>query len=237
MSTTVRLLGIGGAQIQFGDFSIFIDAFNEYTDPPRLSSKDIILFSHGDGDHFNAQKTLGASDKNEIIGPPGIAYPLLAGTGLDPERLKIVYPPNLNSPVELEIDQLKIKVYQTKHFIDWEPDHISFLLKCNGKKIYFTGDSHMFYFDDPEIYDADALICSLIIKDVVMGKMSSEAGAKLHIPELKDIQKALKPKMVIGNHLIDCGWAVKTADMKREIEEEGMKDIVIPESDSEKILI
>ncbi|MDP4093212.1 MAG: MBL fold metallo-hydrolase [Bacillota bacterium] len=233
----VKLLGIGSAEIRFEGFSVFIDAFNDYINPPLLASKDLILFTHGDVDHFNAQKVLDAAKENIIIGPPGIAYPLLANTNLNPEILKITYPINLNKPVEHEFGELKIKVYQTRHFIDWEPDHISFLFMYKGKRIYFTGDSHSFYYDDPDIYDLDALIYSLILKDVVEGRMSSQEGAKLHIPELKGIQDRLKPKCIIGNHLIECGWTVGVTDIKKELEYVGAQNIIIPENDSDEIQI
>lgn len=237
MGPIVKLLGIGGAEIRFTGLSVFIDAFNDYNVSPVLDSNDIVLFTHGDGDHFNASKTLKVSGENQIIGPPCIAYPLLANTGLDAGLLKIVYPPNLQSPVELEIGELKLKIYQTKHFIGWEPDHISFLLKYSDKKIYFTGDSHSFYFEDSELYELDSLIYSLVNQDVVAGKMNGKDGARLHVQELSEIQNKLKPKRIIGNHLIDCGWTVSTTGMKNEIAVKGLKNITIPESSEDEIPI
>ncbi|KNY29925.1 MBL fold metallo-hydrolase [Pseudobacteroides cellulosolvens] len=233
----IKLLGIGSLEIKFEDFSVFIDAFNNYLTPPKLSSKDIVLFSHSDGDHFSAPKILNSTTNNLIIGPPSIAYPLLANTSLNPDYLKIVYPPNISSPIELEVDKLKIKVYQTKHFIDWEPDHISFLLKYKEKKIYITGDSHAFYFEDPEVYNLDALVYSLVIKDMVMGKMCSREASNLHIQELGEIQERLKPRYIIGNHLINCDWTVNVKDIKNEIEGREVRNIIIPEFCYEELLL
>ncbi len=236
-SIKINLLGIGGAKIDFAGTSIYIDAFNKFIPAQRLNKSDIVLFTHGDDDHFSAKHTLECSDKNIIIGPPGIAYPLLARTGFDPDLLKIVYPSHINTPIDIELGGIKIKAYQTKHFIDWEPDHISFLFKYMDKRIYFTGDSHTFAWEDQEIYDVDALVYSLVYKDVVKGQMSSVDGAQMHIPELKNLQDKLMPKSLIGNHLLNCDWTVSTDDMKSAIQKAGLKNIIITESVEEEILI
>jgi hypothetical protein len=127
----IRLAGIGTAEIQFPDFRIFIDACNEYLEIPQIETNDILFFTHSDKDHFDAGKTLAAiqKTKNRIIDTPSCAYPLLAKTNLNPDFLQIVYPPHIHRPTSLKIGDLEVKVYQTKHFVDWEPDHVSYLFK------------------------------------------------------------------------------------------------------------
>lgn len=236
-SIKINLLGIGAAKIELADTSVYIDAFNKFIPSLKLNENDIILFTHADGDHFGKKELFECYNNNFIFGPPSIAYPLLANTGLNPDFLKIVYPSHTNDPEEIKAGNLAIKVYQTKHFIDWEPDHISFLIKYMGKKIYFTGDSYTFAWEDPEIYSVDAIIYSLVYKDVVKGQMGSADGAQMHIPELKSLQDKLMPKQIIGNHLLNCDWTVSTDDMKNAIQKAGMKNINIPESVEEEIII
>lgn len=236
-SIKINLLGIGGAKFEFVDKCVYIDAFNKFIPACKLNKNDIILFTHADDDHFGKKELLEGYNNNFIIGPPSIAYPLLANTGLNPDSLKIIYPAHTNDPTEIQIGNIFIKVYQTKHFIDWEPDHISFLIKYMGKKIYFTGDSHTFAWEDPEIYGVDALVYSLVYKDVVKGRMSSADGAQMHIPELKNLQDKLMPKQIIGNHLLNCDWTVSTDDMKNTIQKAGLKNIIITESVEEEIII
>lgn len=233
----INLLGIGGAKLEFAETSVYIDAFNKFIPAQKLNKKDIILFTHADDDHFGKKELFECYNNNAIIGPPSIAYPLLANTGLNPDSLNIVYPAHTNDPKEIKAGNLDIKVYQTKHFIDWEPDHISFLIKYMGKKIYITGDSYTFAWEDPEIYSVDALVYSLVYKDVVKGQMNSADGAQMHIPELKNLQDKLKPECIIGNHLINCDWTVSTDDMKNAIQKAGLKNIIITESIEEEIII
>ena len=184
-----------------------------------------------DADHFYAPALLGAIQGQRIIGPPSVAYPLLAGTGFDPTSLQIVYPPNLESPVEIQIGDLGVKVYHANHFNGWEPVHISFLLKYRGKRIYVTGDSNTFYFDDTEIHGIDALIYSMVPK-----KLRS-TSAQDHAMELIDIQGRLEPKYIVGNHLIGCEWTVSPVDLKNALEMEGAQNILVPESDQEVVLV
>jgi len=231
MDTGIKLLGIGGVAIGFDGFRVFVDAFNDYIKPPDLGEGDIVLFTHDDADHFYAPALLGAIRGQKIIGPPGIAYPLLAGTGLDPRLLTIVYPPNLCSPTETEVGGLGIKVYQTTHFNGWQPPHVSFLLKHRGKKIYITGDSNTFDFDDCGIYGLDALIYSMIPKEL------RSTSVREHAMELKEIQERLNPTCIIGNHLIGCEWAVSPADLQEELEREGLHNIKIPQSVKEEVLV
>lgn len=229
MDIRIRLLGIGGVEIDFDGFSVYVDAFNDYIKPPGLRKGDIVLFTHDDADHFYAPALLGAIGDQKIIGPPSIAYPLLAGTGLDPALVTIVYPPNLVSPIEMETGGLGIKVYQTTHFNGWQPPHISFLLSYHGKKIYITGDSITFDFDDCGLYGLDALIYSMIPKEL------RSTSVREHVMELREIQERLNPACIIGNHLIGCEWAVSPADLKQELMREDVRNIAIPQSEKEEI--
>lgn len=229
----INLLGIGGVKIKFDNLNVYIDAFNNFNKPPILNNNDIVIFTHSDEDHFSAIKTLNAvKSTNKIIGPPSIAYPLLENRKLDSKQLKIVYPSHLKLPCQFEIGEISIKVYQTKHFIDWEPDHISFLLSYKGQKIYFTGDSYCFDFDDNDIYNSDVLIYSLVIRDVLDKKISSKDGAKYHINDLLNIQKKLNPRYILCNHLINCDWTVCCEDLQDEIIDKKIYNIFVPSSDS-----
>lgn len=238
MSIEIRLLGIGGVEISLGGNYIFVDAFNDYMIPPSLGPHNILLFTHSDGDHFNAPHVLEAvrGSKPTIIGPPSIAYPLLAKTNLHPDCLKIVYPPQPQKPIELEMGDLTIKVYQTKHFNGWEPDHVSYLLKYEDRRIYISGDSRSFLTEDPDIIGVDALIFNTVHQDVLEQKISSPEGAELHRQELEYLQKKLQPKQIICNHLIGFQWTVTIDDLKKAVDGR-VANVLIPESSDKVICI
>lgn len=229
---SINLLGIGSARIKFDSFSVYIDAFNNYINSPILNSGDIVLFTHSDEDHFNAEKTINAvkTNNNLIVGPPSICYPLLEKRSVDPKNLKIIYPGHLERSEQFEINDLSIKIYQTKHFVDWEPDHISFLFNYNKQNIYFTGDSYTFNFKDNDIYNLDCLIYSLINKDFLEKNITSQETAKYHVEDLIDIQKKLNPKNILCNHIIDCDWTVSYEDLQKELIDNNVSNIIIPNS-------
>jgi hypothetical protein len=164
-----------------------------------------------------------------VVGPPGIAYPLLAETKLSPKQLKIIYPIHFKQPLSEEISGIKLKIYQTTHFIDWEPPHISLLLEFGGKCIYIAGDTYMMDEEDPDLQNQDAILYSFVFKDLSAPTIMDD-----HLAKLEAVQTQFNPRYLLPNHLIDCDWTVNPLTLKKEVDQSGLKNIVVLE-DSQQV--
>ncbi len=114
----VNLLGIGAVKLRSEQTIIYIDAFSDLVKPQGVEKADLILITHADRDHFEPQETARAAMATGaiVVGPPGIAYPLLANTPLPAQQLRIIYPIHFKKPISEEMCGIKLKVYQTRHF-------------------------------------------------------------------------------------------------------------------------
>jgi L-ascorbate metabolism protein UlaG (beta-lactamase superfamily) len=211
---TVNLLGAGAAKISSGEKVIYIDAFSDWLKLSGVENADLILITHDDGDHFGAKETARAAlDTGAmVVGPPGIAYPLLADEEFPKERLRIIYPIHLKQPVTEEVSGVNLKVYQTTHFVDWHPPHVSYLIELAGKRLYVTGDSNVMDDEDSDLKHLDTIVYSLVPKD-----LAAPGVIEAHVAALEDVQKRFSPRYVLPSHLVDCDWTVEPADLKRAI--------------------
>lgn len=228
MDLTVKMLGVGACSLEMGNRRILIDAYNEFYTMQDTHPDDILLFTHDDRDHFMAEKVLEYSQGNLVIGPPSIAYPLLASGEMDPAQLKIIYPPEKANPQDYMVDDVKISVIQTEHFVGWNTIHVSYLIAMGEKRIFVTGDS---YIDPnrPQLYEnLDCLVYSLIKEEVVKGKMSSETGVIYHLQEIKEIQYRYNPKLIVCNHVLNCGWSVDGDVMAECLERNHISGVFVP---------
>ena len=235
----IQLLGIGAAVLKTDNGNIYLDAFNEFNQPPSLSAGDLVLFSHNDRDHFDAGKTLCAVEKsrNSIIGPPGIAYPLLAGGKLNANDLQVAYPGKISEPADLAISGIRIKIYPTRHFNGWEPDHISFLLFIGGKKIYFAGDSWVYPENDPDFKNLDAMIINMVDGGFLFGTTDEKTSIFCLMWELEFLRDKYKPGKLLCSHLIDFAGTVSPEGLKSAVREKGWSDVVVPALPEEEIVL
>lgn len=226
----VNLLGMGAVKISDGGKSIYVDAFSKWVKPFLVGKADLILVTHDDEDHFGSRETGHASTESGaiVVGPPSIAYPLLVNEQLSPEKLQIIYPLHLKKPITKQIHGIDLKVYQTRHFLDWEPVHISYLIRLCEKRLYITGDSSMMDEDDPDLKQLDALIYNLVPRDVSDASVMND-----HISALEEIQKKFHPRFLLPNHLLHCNWTVEPRDLKKEVEKRGLERIVVIEDERE----
>ena len=237
MEMSIEMLGIGACCIDLGQRRLWIDALNEYSSYLELQKEDILLFTHADGDHFLAEKVVEYGQNILIIGPPSIAYPLLSTGKIDPERLTIMYPPEKDKLLQYTVDDIRISIIQTEHFIDWNPIHVSFLIEAQGKRVFVTGDSHI---DPtrPQLYeDLDCLVYSLIKKEVVKGQMSGNIGAHYHLCEIQEIKYRYNPRIIVCNHVLNCAWSVDGDVMDECLRTNDVKDVFVPRNDSTSIQI
>jgi hypothetical protein len=67
-----------------------------------------------------------------------------------------------------------------------------------------------------------------VIKEVIKKQMSSQDGAHELMQKLIEMQQNLKPKLIFGNHLLDCDWTVAIDDMQKEANQSGYSNVIIP---------
>jgi L-ascorbate metabolism protein UlaG (beta-lactamase superfamily) len=225
----VNLLGIGAVRLRCEQTIIYIDAFSELVKPQHVEKADLILVTHADGDHFGSQETARAAMETGavIVGPPGIAYPLLANTPLPAKQLRIIYPIHFRKPIREEICGVKLKIYQTRHFNDWEPDHISYLIELGGKKFYVTGDSSMLDETDPDLKQLDTIIYSLVMDMSVAGTVDA------HISAIEKVQQEFEPRYILANHLLHCEWTIDPAVLQEAIKQKGLESVIIIEDENQ----
>jgi L-ascorbate metabolism protein UlaG (beta-lactamase superfamily) len=229
----VSLLGIGAVKLRSEQTTIYIDAFSELVKPPHVEKTDLILVTHADGDHFEPERTARAAMQTGavVVGPPSIAYPLLTTSSLPARQLRIIYPIHFKKPISEEICGVKIKVYQTRHFNDWEPDHISYRIELGGSKFYITGDSYMLDEADPDLKQLDAILHTLVMD-------LSEAGVvAAHIAALEKVQREFAPRHLIPNHLLHCQWTIDPAILREAVSAKGLEGVIIIEDEKQVVEI
>lgn len=212
----ISLLGVEAVKICDGQQTVFIDAFADGIPPFSLTNADVILITHDDGDHFSSAKVAEAARTTgaTVVGPPSIAYPLLAEQKLPPGQLAIIYPNHFKKPIVREIRGVKLKVYQTKHDGDWHPVHVSYLITMGTTKLYHTGDSSMIDEGDPDLKNLDVLFHVFNTKDASQ------------VSQLEEVRRKLVPRCLIPIHL-NCSWTMTTADFSREIERRKLEGFAV----------
>lgn len=233
----IKLLGVGSIEINIGNnVHIYIDSFNTINKPPIVTSKDLIVFTHSDGDHFSVEALLQNYEGNLIIGPPSITLPLLKTGKIDINKLVIEYPEQMNIPKSVNIEDVKIWVYQSKHFIGWNPIHCSYLIEYNHKKVYITGDSYID--ENTELPgDIDCLICNLVDKGFITKNDDPRYAVHHHLSYLLNIITTKNPKTIIANHLIGFDGTIDPQELRNIITEYGFNTIIVPENSKEIIHI
>ena len=231
----ISLLGIGAVKIQLEQYSIYIDAVNNFNSLPKFKENDLLLFTHGDEDHFSIDKFQPENINNLIIAPPNVILELYKSTKVQKDKLIDFLPHEYGKPLNYKIDSVDISIFNTPHFIDWQNTHISFLICAEGKKIFVTGDSRIQAEDHKFISDVDCLIYSLLDFDIVKGRLDKRFGKYKHLIEIIELQRSLTPKKIIGNHLLNCDWAVNPGDIKELLKKEKIDNVEIPTSDKDII--
>lgn len=229
----ISLLGIGAVKLCSEQGIVYIDAFSELVELPHVEKADLILVTHPDGDHFEPQRTARAAIETGavVVGPPGIAYPLLANTSLPARQLRIIYPIHFKKPISEEIGGVKLKVYQTRHFNDWEPDHISYRIELGDKKIYITGDSYMLDEADPDLKQLDAILYTLVMD------LSAAGIVEAHVAALEKVQQEFAPRYLLPNHLLHCQWTIDPAVLREAVKARGLEGVVIIEDEKQVVTI
>lgn len=237
MNIKINLLGIGAVRIELEEFAIYIDAFNDRNAAPVVTNKDLLLFTHDDRDHFFDEALLKTYNDNVIVGPPSIVLPVWKSERIQRDHLKIFYPNEYGKPDKFCYNDVTISIFNTAHFLNWHNSHVSYLIEAGKKRIYVTGDSSIQDEDQERLRGVDCILYSLLDYEVVKELKSKKHGKYAHLTELLKVQKELSPALILGNHLINCSWAVDPGELRDFIKREDIDGIVIPVAAEEEFVI
>ncbi len=232
---TITALGIAGVKISGKTKKIYVDAIIDTRKHPNInadiSDADIILVTHDHADHFDAEGAAAAAKKTNavIVGPPSIAYPMLARCKVSPDKLAILYHQDPGVAAETKVDDVCIRSYASPHFHDGDnmTIHNSYLIEMDGKKIYVTGDSHNITKKDERVYSPDAMIVNTVFFD-----KKAE-----HLSIFETLNNEYHPRYIVAVHLIDCDWTVPIDDVKKEIKRMGMGNAAVPDREMPEISV
>lgn len=236
-SITIKLLGVGSIDLLVNnEYHIYVDSFNTINQAPVLKNNDIIIFTHADGDHFSVESLLSVYKNNTIIGPPSIVLPLVKTGQFICDKLIINYPEQRNATIQVQVKDITISFYQSKHFIDWNPIHCSYLLTIGKKNIYITGDSNI----EPSIIkdiNLDCVICNLVDKGFITQTDNPKYAVHHHVSYLLTILSNIKTNIIIANHLLNFNGTIEPKILKEIIQQYGFTKVLVPETTDETILI
>lgn len=220
---TVSQPGMGALVVAHAEGRIFLDAFTRYQPEAAATDGDLLLYTHADHDHFDADRAAAqlAGRAVPVVGPPSIALPLVR-RGVPPERIHVAYPFHLSKPEALALAGVRLTVFNTRHFNDWNPDHVSYLVEVDGARIYVTGDSYELPLDAPALQGLDLVAYSLVGKDRDRPESLDE-----YLDELTAVQARLGARRMLPNHLVGCEWAVRPEALRAAAARRGLDAVAV----------
>jgi len=235
---TVRNPGIGALIMETKGRRILVDAFNAILEPVEVFPGDIILFTHDDGDHFSPESLPEIHGRDiAIVGPPSIVKPILMHKKADIGQIEVLYSNPFSEPAAVEMGNVGITCFNTRHFNHWEPIHNSYLLEADGKRIYITGDSLMTEEQAEITGETDVVVCNLVDEGYLKGEEKAKAAIQHNLSYLLKVRSRGRTRKVIGIHLLGFEGTVDAEEMKRLVEGYGFDDIIIPASPQQEIFI
>lgn len=163
----VQLLWLGQSAFRVttpGGKNILIDPFitqnpktpSEWKDLDKLGKLDIVLVSHGHGDHFGDAATIVKKQHIQMWGPAGLADTLWELGILTPEEAPRMGKGGTITPLGPDIKISEVRADHSSEFIYTNPDSkkrevhiggepVGFVIKLeNGFTIYHMGDTNVF---------------------------------------------------------------------------------------------
>lgn len=225
----ITQLGYASCKIEFDSTTIYVDLASEVIDTSNLQAytdADIILITHDDWDHFAPKWITEISKRSNslIIGPPSITYPLLAENNLKTGQLEVFYPTTTDEYQETAVNDINIRIYQTNHFNEWSPIHVSFLVEYQETKIFISGDSYS-YLEDKLINDKiDILLANMV---------EGNENVNNYISLYKQIDNHISYKYLLPCHLINCDFTISPLLFKKEISNIGVDNVVVLQDEND----
>ncbi|MFW9839124.1 MAG: MBL fold metallo-hydrolase [Candidatus Thorarchaeota archaeon] len=215
MAITIRCLAHASFQIKTKDQNIYIDPSTNHTGLKKgdFEPADLILVTHGHGDHF---------DKKLIKDIRKLGSPIIAPLNLKKEiKGGVVWdlsPGQFMKMVTGDGTIWATEAYNVKRFRpNGEPFHpkgfgVGFILKVGDRKIYHAGDTDLI----PEMEDiSEAAV------DVAL--LPSGDTYTMDIEEAAEAALTIKPKIAIPMHLKGANPAV----FKEKVESQSDIKVVI----------
>jgi L-ascorbate metabolism protein UlaG (beta-lactamase superfamily) len=128
----------------------------EWKDLDKLGKLDVVLVSHGHGDHFGDAATIVKQQHIQMWGPAGLADTLYELGILTPEEAPRMGKGGTITPVGPDIKISEVRADHSSEFIYMNPDNkkreahvggepVGFIIKLeNGFTIYHMGDTNVF---------------------------------------------------------------------------------------------
>jgi L-ascorbate metabolism protein UlaG (beta-lactamase superfamily) len=193
MGIIIRCLAHASFQIKTADQNIYIDPSTNHTGLKKgdFEPADLILVTHGHGDHFDKKlikdiRKLGSP----IIAPPNLKKEMKGGVVWD------LVPGQFMKMATSEGTIWATEAYNVKRFRpNGEPFHpkgfgVGFIIKLEEKRIYHAGDTDLIPEMDGMV-DADIDVALIPAGDTYTMNLEEAAEAALRI----------KPKIAIPMHL------------------------------------
>jgi L-ascorbate metabolism protein UlaG (beta-lactamase superfamily) len=210
MGISLKFLGHASFQIKAGKKVVYFD-LRKYGGVVETSEKaDLILISHNHADHCSSEKIQKLRRDDTVVVAPRSCVSKIGG------KVRTLQPGE-----EMEVNAMWIKAVQAYNYKrfkapgkPWHPKGygVGYLLKIDGKMIYFAGDTDFV----PEIKQLGNVDVALL-----------PTGDKYTMDNVEATEAALaiKPKTAIPMHM----WDSDPREFKRKVEAKSKINVVVME--------
>ncbi len=208
MGITLKLLGHASFQIKAGKKVVYFDLRKHGGVVETSEKADLILISHNHADHCSSEKILKLRRADTVVIAPKSCVSKIGGTVT-----------TLQPGEEMDVNSMWIKAveaYNYKRFKSpgkpWHPRGygVGYLLRIEGKTIYFAGDTDFI----PEMKQLGSVDVALL-----------PTGDRYTMDNVEAAEAALaiKPKTAIPMHT----WDTDPHEFKRKVEAKSKINIVV----------
>jgi len=208
MGITVKFLGHASFQIKAGKKVVYLD-LRKYGGVVETSEKaDLILISHNHADHCSSEKILKLRRDNTVVIAPKSCVSKIGG------KVKTLQPGE-----EIEAHSMWVKAVEAYNHTrfrspgkPWHPKGygVGYLLKIEGRTIYFAGDTDFV----PEMK---------LLSHVDVALLPTGDKYTMDNVEAAEAALAIKPETVIPMHM----WDTDPQEFKRKVEAKSKINVVI----------
>ena len=176
---------------------------------PPFNSIDLILVTHGDGDHFSAPMItdyLAVNKSVKLVCNNNTSSALRKKTdsGVDATRI-VGITPDLFTSTDTLVNNIQVKILRLRHSgRDDQNDNLGFLIDMDGIKVFHQGDAGgevMQSMAVKRIQEYDSIGIETMEVDVAILNRGSLWNS--NSPGLQIIKKQMKPKHIILTHFSD----------------------------------
>ena len=176
---------------------------------PPFNSIDLILVTHGDGDHFSAPMItdyLAVNKSVKLVCNNNTSSALRKKTDSRVDATRIVgITPDLFTSTDTLVNNIQVKILRLRHSgRDDQNDNLGFLIDMDGIKVFHQGDAGgevMQSMAVKRIQEYDSIGIETMEVDVAILNRGSLWNS--NSPGLQIIKKQMKPKHIILTHFSD----------------------------------